>query len=140
MLSTSVAKVKEAYRQLDPTLPEGALPITVSFDGSWHKRGHTSLYGVAAVIDVLTGLVVDYVVLSKYCHACALKKNIFDIESEDFKLWYEGHKDQCAINYTGSSNAMEVEAAVRLWQRSEQKQAFDIQVSSVMVTLKLTKL
>ena len=32
------------------------------------------MYGVAAVIDVLTGLVVDYVVLSKYCHACSMKK------------------------------------------------------------------
>ena len=27
------------------------------------------MYGFASVIDVLTGLVVDYVVVSKYCHA-----------------------------------------------------------------------
>ena len=32
------------------------------------------MYGVAAVIDVLTGLVVDYIVLSKFCHACTLKR------------------------------------------------------------------
>ena len=54
-----------------------ALPqecTTVSFDGSWQKRGHTSLYGLATVIDVLTGLVLDYEILSKYCHVCAIKK------------------------------------------------------------------
>ena len=120
VLIASVTKVKESYRQMDPTLLD-PMPITVSFDGSWHKRGHTSMYGVAAVIEVLTGLVVDYVVLSKYCHACSLKKKDFCEESVVFHEWYEDHKDNCAINYQGSSNAMEVEAAVRLWQRSEER-------------------
>ena len=68
VLTASVAKVREAYLHLDPTASTDPLSITVSFDVSWHKRGHTSMNGVAAVIDVLTGLVivVDYVVLSKY--------------------------------------------------------------------------
>ena len=64
------------------------LCITVSFDGSWHNRGHTSRYGVAAVIDVLTGLVVDYVVLSKYFHACSMKKTVLGEMSEAFHTWY----------------------------------------------------
>ena len=68
------------------------------------------------LIDVLTGLVVDYVVLSKYCHACSIKKTEFGDHSIQFTEWYQGHKEQCSINYTGSSNAMEVEAACRLWQ------------------------
>ena len=72
VLSASVTKVKEAYSALDPLVSTDPLCITVSFDGSWHKRGHTSMYGFASVIDVLTGLVVDYVVLSKYCHACSI--------------------------------------------------------------------
>jgi hypothetical protein len=50
--------------------------VTVSFDGSWHKRGHTSLYGIAAVIEVNTGLILDYTVLSKYCHLCSLKETV----------------------------------------------------------------
>lgn len=37
--------------------------VTVSFDGTWHKRGFTSNYGVATVIDVVTGLVLDHIVL-----------------------------------------------------------------------------
>ena len=121
VLSASVSNVKEAYATLDSDVSTDPLCITVSFDGSWHKRGHTSMYGFASVIDVLTGLVVDYVVLSKYCHACSTKKSKLGEDSEEYKEWYQGHEDQCAINYIGSSNAMEVEAARRLWQRSEDR-------------------
>ena len=32
--------------------------ITVSYKGTWHKRGHTSLYGIGIVTDVVTGLVI----------------------------------------------------------------------------------
>ena len=38
--------------------------ITVSFDGTWQKRGHASMQGVAAIINIVTGLVVDYEILS----------------------------------------------------------------------------
>ena len=121
VLTASVAKVKEAHVLMDPTVSTNPLCITVSFDGSWQKRGHTSLYGFAAVIDVLTGLVVDYVILSKYCHSCSIKKSALGENSEAFQTWFQRHKEQCAINYSGSSNAMEVEAACRLWKRSEER-------------------
>ena len=120
VLRTSVSKVKAAYLSMDPDVSITPLCITVSFDGSWHKRGHTSSYGVAAVIDIYAGLVVDYVVLSKYCHACSMKKAELGPDSQLFHEWYESHKD-CAINYTGTSNGMEVEAARRLWSRSEER-------------------
>ena len=58
VLSASVTNVKEVYSALDPLVSTDPLCITVSFDGFWHKRGHTSMYGFASVIDVLTGLVV----------------------------------------------------------------------------------
>ena len=94
--------------------------ITVSFDGTWQKRGHASMLGVAAVIDVVTGLVVDYEVLSMYCHSCSCKKAQLGADSPAFTTWYVEHQDDCSINYHGSSNAMEVEAAKRLWGRSVQ--------------------
>ena len=46
---------------------EAQLDVTVSFDGSWHKRGHTLLYGFGAM-EVLTGLILEYTIMSKYCH------------------------------------------------------------------------
>ncbi|GFY78196.1 uncharacterized protein TNIN_485381 [Trichonephila inaurata madagascariensis] len=48
----------------------GVLDITVSFDGSWQKRGYKSLYRGRVVIDFLTGLVIDYEIISKYCTEC----------------------------------------------------------------------
>ena len=40
------------------------------------------------------------------------------IRGEDYKLWWERHKDNCSKNFDGSSIAMEAAAAKILWQRS----------------------
>ena len=47
--------------------PDGMLELAVSYDGTWMKRGHTSKFGCCAVIDVETGLVIDFHVMSLYC-------------------------------------------------------------------------
>ena len=81
----------------------GVVHITVSFDGTWHKRGVTSNYGVGIVTDVSTGLVLDFeVVLSKYCQACALHNNREIIKSER-EEWRREHASHCDKNYEGSS-------------------------------------
>ena len=41
--------------------------IMVSFDCTWIKRGYKSKYGIAFVIEY-TGLVIDFEILSQYCH------------------------------------------------------------------------
>ncbi|KAL8606721.1 hypothetical protein ACOMHN_018755 [Nucella lapillus] len=93
------------------------IDVTVSFDGKWHKRGFTSNYGVGIVIDVMTGLVLDYEVLSKYCHACTLSEKTMMTEIERAE-WRGEHDPVCEKNYTGSSKGMEKEAALRMWRRS----------------------
>ena len=40
----------------------------VSIDGTWQKRGHSSLNGIVTAI--CTGLCVDKHVMSKYCRLC----------------------------------------------------------------------
>ena len=94
---------------------DDVVDVTVSFDGTWHKRGFTSNYGVGIIIDVATGLV-----LSKYCQACTLndKKNMTALERW---LWRGQHAAVCDANYEGSSKGMEKEAALRMWRRSIQK-------------------
>ena len=91
--------------------------ISVSCDGSWPKRGFTSKYGFVSVIHVDTGLVIDYEVLCKYCVYCEKHKS-----SEGD--WYESHRENCDINYEGSSPAMETEGWKRLWSRSVEKCGF----------------
>ena len=68
--TSTESSVDEDTVDLDGAKP---LDVMVSFDGTWHKRGFTSLYGVGIVIDVMTGLVLDYEVLSKFCQACSMK-------------------------------------------------------------------
>ncbi|ESO88659.1 hypothetical protein LOTGIDRAFT_165443 [Lottia gigantea] len=68
-------------------------------------------------IEVITGLVLDFHVVSTFCHACSFAKTKYGSGIE-FEEWYLKHKPHCNINFSGSSNAMEVEAAKVLWSRS----------------------
>lgn len=97
---------------------DSVIDLAVSFDGSWHKRGFTSNYGVGSVIHIDTGLVIDYCVLSKFCRNCAMAKHDLGEDSAEFEVWFQGHKLDCDKNYEGSSPGMEVAAAEILWNRS----------------------
>ena len=119
VLQQSADVVRAMHSATNPgDVDDSPVCITVSFDGTWQKRGLMSMHGVAAVIDIITGLVVDYEVLSMYCHSCSLKKAQLGADTAVFAEWYAIHRDDCSVNYHGSSNAMEVEAAKRLWTRS----------------------
>lgn len=86
--------------------------IRVSCDGSWHKRGFTSVYGFVSVIEHTTGWCIDFVTLSKWCLSC-----------EKFGENAPPNHD-CTKNFTGSSPAMEKEGWKILWQRSVEKCKF----------------
>ncbi|CAN8006086.1 unnamed protein product, partial [Ixodes hexagonus] len=89
--------------------------VCVSFDGTWHKRGHTSHFGLGAVIELDSGLVLDFSVASNYCHGCSIGPK----EGEDgHEEWMKAYKETCQKNFNGSSNAMEVQAAGTIFSRS----------------------
>ena len=90
-----------------------------SYDGSWLTRGHQSKHGLACVIDYLTGYVLDFEVLSKYCHACEIAKKDYDENSPEYALWYEMHAEECSQNHEESSGSMERNIAEIIWKRSE---------------------
>ncbi|KAJ4427104.1 hypothetical protein ANN_24719 [Periplaneta americana] len=114
------AEVGHAYSDLivDKPVPN-ILDISVSYDGSWMTRGHTSAYDVGCVIDMLTGYVIDYIVKSKYCQKCTMKETTLGKNSQELTSWKETHAPDFDINHYGSSGSMEMDAAVELWQRSE---------------------
>ena len=68
------------------------------------------------MIDTLSGLVLDYVVLSKYCAECQLVGD--KLTGEEKTLWLEAHRTVCDRNHFGSSGAMETAGAKLLWSRS----------------------
>lgn len=84
---------------------EGCRDIAAAFDGSWQRRGFSSLNGVLTATSISTGQVLDCAIFSKYC-IC--------------KLRFEGkHSDKCIANYSGTSGGMEVEGVRQIFNRSE---------------------
>ncbi|KAG8236553.1 hypothetical protein J437_LFUL016858 [Ladona fulva] len=92
------------------------LNLRISGDGSWKKRGYSSLYGVATLIGYYSGKVVDLIVKGSYCQTCTYYKN------DQNNINYLLHKDEgnCAVNHTGSSGKMEVDAVKEMFLRSEE--------------------
>lgn len=87
--------------------------IAVCFDGSWMTRGHSSHTGVGAVIELFTGYVLDYVVLSNFFGGCevGLKPG-----NEGYEQWQDAHR--CQKNTSCKYGQMEVEAGLILFERS----------------------
>jgi len=113
-LSTKNAAAKEKEMSEQNGQKDG---ITVSGDGTWKKRGFTSLLGVTTLIGWNTGKVVDLQVKSKICKACDFWKN--KEETAEFEEWYSTHEDNCQRNHEGSSGKMEVNSVIEMFQRSQ---------------------
>ena len=99
---------------------EDAVPVAVSVDGTWHKRGFSSKCGVVAAILVDTVEVIDFEVLSKHCYQC--KKHERDEKSSiKYTKWKETHTASCRINHQGSSGEMERVGTPRIFCQSIEK-------------------
>ena len=120
-LKSAGQRLRQLILQEDDQLENTAtMDAAVSFDGTWAKRGFTSLTGVVFAISVDSGEVLDYHVLSKACQKCAYKQSQCEGDDEAFEEWRREHEasGECDINFTGSSPAMEAEGAAVLWKRS----------------------
>ena len=91
----------------------------MSFDASWHRRGHYSNQGFGAAIDSVSGKVLDYDFCQRVCRKClAWTDERKTANPEEYSSFISKHEEECAANFTGTSQAMEGEIAVKLWQRS----------------------
>ncbi|CAM2726333.1 unnamed protein product [Rotaria socialis] len=94
--------------------------ITASGDGTWQKRGFSSLHGVVEVLsNGPTAKVLDLGRLSKKCSICT---GLLSIKYSDPKQYSEiKNKHQCEVNHVGSSGtaSMEVAGIHRLFARSK---------------------
>ncbi|KYN50476.1 hypothetical protein ALC57_00113 [Trachymyrmex cornetzi] len=93
--------------------------ISVSFDGSWPTRGHRSKHGIGCVIDVETGFVIDFDIMTKFCQLCVIAASKLGENTADYETWQQRHVDFCQQNHSGSSAAMETSVAEIIWKRSE---------------------
>ena len=121
VVELAVQAVREAHKDMLPNCvgDGGIIDIAVSYDGTWHTRGHSSKLGVACVIDLLTGICIDYHVMSKYCQKCETTgKKMEELGPNAYEVWFREHQPDCKKNFEGSSGMMEVEGARQLWTRS----------------------
>ncbi|GFU48401.1 uncharacterized protein NPIL_658851 [Nephila pilipes] len=106
ILLNAVKLVSEGTMQkatLEAILENGSNDnIAVAVDGTWQKRGYSSLNGVVTVTSIDAGKVIEEEILSKYC-MCSNKVS---------------HIKDCERNSEGSSGSMAVEGASRIFQRS----------------------
>ena len=79
------------------------LDIAVSFDGSWHRRGNSSHNDLGVVIKLLTGLPIDFQVLSNFCHQCCKSP---ENDGPNYAEWISNHAAKCSKNYDGSANSV----------------------------------
>ena len=88
-LEKLAAAVCEFYRNMGnkDIKDDDTVDISISYDGSWLTRGHSSLVGVGAVIELFTGLVLDFHVVSKYCQACTMMVSQLGKDSDEFTHW-----------------------------------------------------
>ena len=64
----------------------------ISIDGTWQKRGYSTLLGVVFVISIETGEVLDFEVCSKVCFKCR-SHTLWDKNSQRYKTWFQSHID-----------------------------------------------
>ena len=115
-MTKAASEVKAKVENVPSVLSDAELAsCQVSIDGTWQKRGHSSLNGVVTAMS--EGKCVDIHVLSKHCKRCKIweqKKN-----TPEYEQWKTTH--QCYINHEKSSGSMEAAGAVEIFQRSIQK-------------------
>ena len=100
---------------------ESVAQCGVSCDGTWQKRGHSSLNGCVTAISMDTGKCLDVAIMSKNCLGC--KKLEEKNHADEYQVLKAEHdiSGKCTANYHGSSPAMETEGIKKIFSRSEQK-------------------
>ena len=104
----------EAEREIHEQKVENVDDISqcgVSCDGTWHKRGHSSMNGCVATLSMETGKCLDVKVLSKVCHGCQGHENQQDTEEK--RVWQVEHVGKCKANYTGSELSKSFSASLQ---------------------------
>lgn len=93
--------------------------LTVSGDGSWQKRGFSSLIGIVSLIYKYNKKIANVAIRSSYCKACDKRKGTE--HTTEHAAWYQVHKRQCSANHSGSAGKMEVDGVCEMFLQSVEK-------------------
>ena len=117
-MSLAASQVRARETTPESNIP-GAFRCDVSFDATWHRRGHYSNQGFGAAIDVVSNKVLDYMLFQRVCRKCLTwpleRRSNFP---EEFAAFCAEHEATCSANFSGTSEGMEGSAAIEIWKRS----------------------
>ena len=113
-VAASHGTMKQAIDEEPGDTMNDTYDIDVSVDGTWQRRGYSSLNGVVAIISANTGKCVDTEVLSKTCKGCQYWKG--KEEQIGYLSWLNSH--ECAINFDGAAGSMEKDGVISIFKRS----------------------
>ena len=116
----SLLAAAEEVKVMEGLLDDGYCHTSVSFDGTWQRRGFSSLNGAVAAISMVNGKVLDVAAMTRHCQGCvninALKSNVSENEFMKYKA-----EHNCSITHLGSAPAMETKGTVEIFNRSKDK-------------------
>ena len=107
----------DAAREVNSS--DGIVNTGVSVDGTWQRRGYSSLNGVVTAISIKNGKILDTEPLSRHCKVCEGIEKFKNIDNIQYESKKAGHF--CKANYSGSAPNMEPEGAKRIFARSVEK-------------------
>ena len=107
---------EEIRKHYGATLSENIIDILVSCDGTWQKRGFTSLFGAVFIIAYETGKWSTTSCCPSTVPVAVIGKNRTRCQPNTRIGWKASH--ECDANFSGSAGAMEPEGAVLLSKRS----------------------
>ena len=109
---------RAAQEEKEKTDPKDG-KIIVSGDGSWRKRGYSSLTGLQYIIGNKTKKVIDVNVKSAYCQECVSMEKY--VGTPQYLDWIDPHIEKCQANYEGSAGGMEPVGILEMFKRSKEK-------------------
>ena len=68
-MALAAAQIRSRESSVTSNIP-GAYKCDVSFDATWHRRGHYSKQGFSAAIDIVSNKVLDYMLYQRVCRKC----------------------------------------------------------------------
>ncbi|XP_065645296.1 uncharacterized protein LOC136075787 [Hydra vulgaris] len=110
--SAAYDKMKKASDEKQNGVPGKPTHKRVTIDGTWQKRGHSSLNGV--VTAVIGDKCVDVQTFSKHCKSCQVWEKRKGTSANE--TWFGNH--QCHISHRNSSGSIESAGAVEIFRRS----------------------
>ena len=107
-----------AASEIEGTKDEnGICDITVSCDGTWQKRGYSSLKGIVTVISGDTGKCIDYRIRTKNFKTCQSWEGREG--TDEYEQFISTHEPNCDINHQGSAGSVEAAGLIECFQVSE---------------------